>query len=48
MDSTSTVHAYLQTPSRIPAACPQQGGMGGIKGIRDVKGLILLANRLSY
>ena len=40
MDSTSALHTFHRRPASIPAACPQQEGMGAIKGIRDVLGSI--------
>jgi len=46
MDSTSALHAFHRRPACTSSACPRQEGMGGIKGIRYVKGLILLAKSL--
>src|SRR4029450_10760087 len=47
IDSASALHAFHRRSACTPSACPRREGMGGIKGIRDVKGLILLAKTLS-
>jgi len=47
MDITLTLHTFHRRPACTPSACQRQEGTGGIKGIRDVKGLILLAKPLS-